>query len=134
MILDNMRIFGKRSRANERRNKIKRKIHKINEMKEENWIHFREVLKEELDKVNFTVKFNIKLKEQRWFNRVWNKINKILKDTMEKTIPTKEIYKSDYSKKPKLSTETTKANKWLMRIWRMVKKDQIISLKNSYRI
>ena len=55
MILDNTRIFGKRSRANEKRNKIKRKIHKINEMKEENWIHFREVLKEELDKVNFTI-------------------------------------------------------------------------------
>ena len=68
MILDNTRIFGKRSRANKKRNKIKRKIHKINEMKEENWIHFRKVLKEELDKVNFTIEFNIKLKEQRWFN------------------------------------------------------------------
>ena len=55
MILNNTRIFEKRSRANEKCNKIKRKIHKINEMKEENWIHFREVLKEELDKVNFTI-------------------------------------------------------------------------------
>ena len=47
-------------------------------MKEENWIHFREVLKEELDKNNFVSEFNIRSKDQRWFNRVWNKINEII--------------------------------------------------------
>src|SRR5215204_2463028 len=131
MVLDNTRIFGKRSKAKEKRNKAKRKIYKINEMNEENWKYFREIMKEELDKNNFVNEFNIRSKDQRWFNRVWNKINGILKDTMNKTIPTKEIYKSDYSKKPKLSTETFKANKWLMRIWRTIKKNQIFTLDDK---
>jgi len=131
MVLDNTRIFGKRSKAKEKRNKAKRKIYKINEMNEENWKYFREIMKEELDKNNFVNEFNIRSKDQRWFNRVWNKINGILKDTMNKTIPTKEIYKSDYSKKPKLSTETFKANKWLMRIWRTIKKNQILTLDDK---
>ena len=63
MVLDNTRIFGKRSRAKEKRNKAKRKIYKINEMNEENWIYFREIMKEELDKVNFVSEFNIRSKD-----------------------------------------------------------------------
>jgi len=65
MVLDNTRIFGKRSRAKEKRNKAKRKIYKINEMNEENWKFFREIMKEELDKYNFVSEFNIRSKDQR---------------------------------------------------------------------
>ena len=46
-------------------------------------------------------------------NRVWDRIEKIIKDTMDKIIPNIEIYKSDISNKPKLMTDTYKLNRWL---------------------
>ncbi len=93
-----------------------RKIYKIDEMLPQNWVYFREILNDKLTASNLNNEFTSEYKDQRWINRVWNTIKKIIKDSMNETIPTKEVVKSDKCNCSKLMTDTTKANKLLMRI------------------
>ena len=114
--IESSTIVRNRTKAYEKKKKMTRKIYKIDEMLPQNWVYFREVLNDKLTASNLNNEFTSEYKDQRWINRVWNTIEKIIKDSMNETIPTKEVVKSDKSNRPKLMTDTTKANKLLMRI------------------
>ena len=97
----------------------------------QNWVYFREVLNNKLTASNLNNEFTSEYKDQRWINRVWNTIEKIIKDSMNETIPTKEVVKSDKSNRPKLMTDTTKANKLLMRISVVTRKNQLYKITSN---
>ena len=50
---------------------------------------------------------------------------------MDETIPSKEIVKSDTSRRQRFSTNTTKANKSLMQIYRAIKRNQLNTLSTE---
>src|SRR5437764_13600057 len=50
---------------------------------------------------------------------------------MNETIPTKEVMKSDKCNRPKLMTDTTKANKLLMRISVATRKNQLYKITSN---
>ena len=114
--IESSTIVGNRTKAYEKKKKMTRKIYKIDEMLPQNWVYFREVLNDKLTASNLNNEFTSEYKDQRWINRVWNTIEKIIKVSMNETIPTKKVVKSDKCNRPKLMTDTTKANKLLMRI------------------
>ena len=68
--------------------------------------------------------FNSRFKDQRQINRIWDRIEKIIKDVMNEVIPSKKTCKSDVSNRPKLSSDTYKLNKWLIRIVKVAKKNR----------
>ena len=131
MIIENINIFGTRSRAKEKRSNIKRKIYKLNEMTNQHWEYYREYMNNLLATSTIEEEFFTNDKNLNWFNRVWDKIEKVFKQTMNNTIPTKEVRKSEYSKKPKLMSDTYKANKWLIRIWRALQKEKLQNINKK---
>ena len=67
-------------------------------------------------------------KDQTWTNRTWSTIENLIKKSMEKVIPTKDIYTSNVNKTGKIKTDTFKTKKWLLRIHRMVKQRKLYEI------
>src|SRR3954470_8133248 len=89
---------------------------------------FREKLDDKICISKINGEFYLQNKDQRWTNRIWDIIEKIIKDAMKEVIPIKEICKSEISKRPKLRSNTFKVNKWLLRIIKTTKKDKLYEL------
>ena len=64
-------------------------------------------------------------KNQNWVNNTWDKLETILKTTMDEIIPIKSIVKSDQPRRPKLKSETYKMYKWCLCIIRLIKRDDL---------
>ena len=104
MTIDSEKIFGKWTRAQEKRNKMKRKI-------PENWVYFREYLNQKIRWNKIEREFEQSNKDKTWINRTWDNIENTIKQTINETIPIKEVLKSEVSNKKRLVSDTTKANK-----------------------
>ena len=64
-------------------------------------------------------------KNQNWVNNTWDKLETILKTTMDEIIPIKSIVKSDQPRRPKLKSKTYKTYKWCLHIIRSIKRDDL---------
>src|ERR1051325_5123639 len=107
MTINSSNIFGRRAISTEKKKKIKRDIYTIDKMTEELWVKFRTRLDELSDKYcGFDNIFMIPNKNQNWVNNTWDKLENILKTTMDEIIPIKSIVKSDQPRRPKLKSET----------------------------
>ena len=122
------KIIGYRSKAKEKKKKITRTIYDIEKMNNSKWEEFNIAMQEKLKKHNFNAEFRTENKDQVWTNRVWDSIERTIKDTMNEVIEKKQIIKSETSKRPKLVSDTYKTNKWLLRIIRKAKQNQLFTL------
>src|ERR1043165_3663495 len=126
MTINSSNIFGRRTISTEKKKKIKRDIYTIDKMTDELWAKFRTRLDELSDKYGgFNNIFMVPNKHQNWVNNTWDKLENILKTTMDEIIPIKSIVKSDQPRRPKLKYETFKTYKWCLHIIRSIKRDEL---------
>ena len=126
MTINSSNIFGRRTISTEKKKKIKRDIYTIDKMTDELWAKFRTRLDELADKYcGFDNIFMVPNKNQNWVNNTWDKLENILKTTMDEIIPIKSIVKSDQPRRPKLKSETFKTYKWCLRIIRSINRDEL---------
>src|ERR1044071_8107656 len=126
MTINSSNIFGRRAISTEKKKKIKRDIYTIDKMTDELWATFRTKLDVLSDKYcGFNNIFMFPNKNQNWVNNTWDKLENILKTTMDEIIPIKSIVKSDQPRRPKLKSETYKTYKWCLRIVRSFKRDDL---------
>ena len=112
MTINSSNIFGRRAIATEKRKNIKRDIYTLDKMTDDLWEKFRTRMDELTDKFSgFDNIFMVPNKNQNWVNNTWDKLETILKTTMDEIIPIKSIVKSDQPRRPKLKSKTYKTYK-----------------------
>ena len=95
-------------------------------MTDDLWEKFRTRMDELTDKFSeFDNIFMVSNKNQNWVNNTQDKLETILKTTMDEIIPIKSIVKSDQPQRPKLKSEIYKIYKWCLRIIRSIKRDDL---------
>jgi len=93
-------------------------------MTDDLWEKFRTRMNELTDKFSgFDNIFMVPNKNQNWVNNTWDKLETILKTTMDELISIKSIVKSDQPRRPKLKSEIYKTYKWCLCIIRSIKRN-----------
>ena len=120
-------LINNRSNALEKRNKLKRTIFKIDKMEEEDWEKFQEFMDQKITEQQIEEFYfeNWTGKNKTWLNITWEVIEKIIKKTMKQKLQKVKVSKKEISRRPKFTSNTYKKVKWIIKLIRRIKKENI---------